>query len=81
MLGIAIASSGLSPIRLLFIASIAAGIGTPVSLASLLLVAGDRHLMAGRPIGIRLRVAGWAVTAMVTAVSVVYLLQLATRSL
>jgi hypothetical protein len=37
--------------------------------------------MAGRPIGIRLRVAGWAVTAMVTAVSVVYLLQLATRNL
>jgi Mn2+/Fe2+ NRAMP family transporter len=81
VLGTAIAYSGVSPIRLLFIASIVGGIGTPVSLAFLLLVASDRELMANRPVGIRLKLAGWAVTAMVTVVSLVYLLQLATRNL
>jgi Mn2+/Fe2+ NRAMP family transporter len=81
VLATAIAYSGVSPIRLLFIASIVGGLGTPISLAFLLLVASDRELMANRPVRIRLKLAGWAVTAMVSVVSLVYLLQLATRNL
>jgi Mn2+/Fe2+ NRAMP family transporter len=81
VLGTAIAYSGVSPIRLLFAASVVGGLGTPISLAFLLLVASDRELMVNRPIGIRLELAGWTVTAMVTVVSLVYLLQVATRNL
>jgi Mn2+/Fe2+ NRAMP family transporter len=71
-LGAAIAYSGISPIRLLFIASIVAGIATPVTLMYLLLVASDRHVMNDRPISRPLGLAGWFVTALVTVVTLVY---------
>jgi Mn2+/Fe2+ NRAMP family transporter len=72
VLGAVIAYSGISPIRLLFIASIVAGIATPVTLVYLLLVASDRHLMNDRPIARALGLAGWFVTALVTVVTALY---------
>ncbi len=63
-----------SPIQLLFDASIAGGIGTPIGLAFLLVLAGDRGVMRGRPIGRALRISGWVVTALITLMSVLYLI-------
>jgi Mn2+/Fe2+ NRAMP family transporter len=68
--------SGLTAIQLLFYASIAGGIGTPVGLASLLVVARDRTVMHGEPIGRRLAVAGWLVTGLIGVLSVLYLVNL-----
>jgi Mn2+/Fe2+ NRAMP family transporter len=62
-----------SPIQLLFDASIAGGIGTPIGLAFLLVVAGDRGVMRGRPIGRGLRVAGWLITGLIAVMGGLYL--------
>jgi Mn2+/Fe2+ NRAMP family transporter len=74
VLGTALAR-GMSPIRLLFMASLVAGVATPVGLAALLLVAGNPDLMGDRPASGRLRVAGRAVTALVTLVTAIFLAQ------
>jgi Mn2+/Fe2+ NRAMP family transporter len=71
-LGVAIAFSGISPIRLLFVSSIIAGLGTPVSLVYLLAVAGDGDLMAGKPISLPMKLLGWVVTLAVSAASVAF---------
>jgi len=63
-----------SAIQLLFYASIAGGIGTPVALACLLVLARDGSVMHGRPIGGGLRTAGWVVTATMGLMSGLYLL-------
>jgi Mn2+/Fe2+ NRAMP family transporter len=73
LLGSGIAYSGISPIRLLFIASIVGGIATPITLVFLLLVASDPQLMRDHTIGRGLGIAGWAVTGLVTVVSLIYL--------
>jgi Mn2+/Fe2+ NRAMP family transporter len=74
-LGCVLAFTGFSPIRLLFLASIAGGIGTPIGLVLLILVASDRGLMGDHAIRGALRTAGWVVVLGVSVVSVVYLLQ------
>jgi Mn2+/Fe2+ NRAMP family transporter len=74
-LGCVLAFTGFSPIRLLFLASIAGGIGTPIGLVLLILVASDRGLMGHHAIRGALRTAGWVVVLGVSIVSVVYLLQ------
>lgn len=74
-LGTGLAQVGVNPIRLLFAASIVGGVATPVGLAMLLLVAGNRQLMQDQPASRPLRTAGWAITALVTAVSAVFLAQ------
>ncbi|HWW46027.1 MAG TPA: divalent metal cation transporter [Acidimicrobiia bacterium] len=63
-----------SAIRLLFYASIAGGIGTPLALGCLLVLARDTTVMRGRPIGAALRTAGWAVTATMGLMSGLYVL-------
>ncbi|HEY6318687.1 MAG TPA: divalent metal cation transporter [Acidimicrobiia bacterium] len=63
-----------SAIRLLFYASIAGGIGTPVALGCLLVLARDRTVMRGRPIGVALGTAGWVVTATMALMSGLYVL-------
>ncbi len=63
-----------SAIQLLFYASIAGGIGTPLALACLLVLARDGTVMRGRPIGGGLRTAGWVVTATMGVMSGLYLL-------
>jgi len=70
-----VAYAGVSPIRLLFLASIAGGLATPITLVMLMLVAQNPTVMRGKPIGPTLAAAGWLVTAIVTAASVVFLYQ------
>jgi len=65
--------SSVSAIRLLFYASIAGGLGAPIGLAALVLLAGDRDVMHGRPIGLPLRVAGWVVAAVISVLGLLYL--------
>lgn len=74
-LGTVFGFAHISPIRLLFIASIAGGIGTPIGLVLLMLVAGDGRIMGGHAVRGALRVAGWIVVAGVSLVSIVYLVQ------
>ncbi len=73
LLALAVTWAGRSPIQLLFDASIAGGIGTPIGLAFLLVVAADRGVMRGRPIGRALLVSGWLVTGVIAAMSGLYL--------
>jgi Mn2+/Fe2+ NRAMP family transporter len=75
VLGSAFALAGISPIRLLFIASIIAGVATPVGLVLLVLVAGNPRLMHHQPAGRPLLTAGWMVAALVITVSIVYVAQ------
>jgi Mn2+/Fe2+ NRAMP family transporter len=74
-LGAVLALAGIGAIRLLFTASLVAGVATPVGLAMLLLVAGNSRLMRNQPAGRPLRTAGWAITVLVAVVSAVYLAQ------
>lgn len=71
--GAGIAFAGVSPIRLLFVSSVAGGIATPVTLVALLLSAGDRGMPSERRPSPLLLGAGWTVTAIVTAAAAVYL--------
>jgi Mn2+/Fe2+ NRAMP family transporter len=72
-LGAVISLVGISPIQILFVASIAGGVGTPVSLVFLLRVAGDTQVMAGRPVSRGLLVCGWTVATLLTGLSLAYL--------
>jgi Mn2+/Fe2+ NRAMP family transporter len=74
-LGAGIALGGVPPIRILFIASIAGGLATPVSLVFLLLIARNPRAMNGRPVGRRLALAGWTVTAVVSLAGLAFLAQ------
>jgi Mn2+/Fe2+ NRAMP family transporter len=67
--------AGIEPIRLLFLASLAGGLGTPVSLGFLIIVARDRALMGDHRIPGWLAIAGWIFVAVITAISVLFLVQ------
>jgi Mn2+/Fe2+ NRAMP family transporter len=73
--GTAVAFSGISPIRLLFIAGIIAGVATPVGLVLLLAVAGNHALMNERPVRRAVLIAGWIVTILITVLSLGYIVQ------
>jgi Mn2+/Fe2+ NRAMP family transporter len=75
VLGGALGMGGMSPIRLLFLASVIAGIATPLGLILLVLVAANPHLVGGRQVGRSLRAAGWAVAALVSIAALLYLAQ------
>jgi Mn2+/Fe2+ NRAMP family transporter len=75
LFAIVVSFLGISPIRLLFISSIVGGIGTPISLAFLLRVAGNRRIMGERPIGTLLSVVGWGTAVVIGATSVYFLWQ------
>jgi Mn2+/Fe2+ NRAMP family transporter len=70
LLSLVVAASGsfvgIAPIRLLFWASIAGGLGTPITLILMNAVARDRSAMGAFRIGLPLSIAGWAVTTVVT---------------
>jgi Mn2+/Fe2+ NRAMP family transporter len=70
-----IAFVGISPIRLLFAASIAGGLATPITLFFVLLAASSAQLMGSFRPGLWLRLAGWIVFAIVTAAAIFYLWQ------
>jgi Mn2+/Fe2+ NRAMP family transporter len=74
LLGAGIALSGISPIRLLFIAGIVGGIATPIGLTPLVAVAGSRALMRADPRP-ALLAGGWAVTAVITVASLGFIIQ------
>lgn len=74
-LGVALAFGGVSPIRLLFVASLIAGVATPMGLVLLVLVAANPTLMNHSPVSRRLRIAGWLVAILVSLVSAIYLVQ------
>jgi Mn2+/Fe2+ NRAMP family transporter len=75
VLAVLLSAIGISPIRLLFLASIVAGVATPIGLTALMLVTSDRRLMGDRAVSRPLRVAGWGITAIVTVLSLLYLAQ------
>lgn len=58
---------------LLYWTSVIAGLATPLTLALTLLVASDRNIMRGRPIGVALATAGWVVTGIVTASALAFI--------
>jgi Mn2+/Fe2+ NRAMP family transporter len=61
-----LALAPISTMWLLYWASVAAGIATPVTLAMVMLVAQNRRTMNGRPISPLLACGGWAVTGIVS---------------
>ncbi len=63
----AFAFVGFSPIALLYWASVAGGLATPLTLWFLIAIAQNRAIMGENHIRGRLAVAGWTVTAIVTA--------------
>jgi Mn2+/Fe2+ NRAMP family transporter len=69
----AFAFVGFSPVALLYWASIAGGLATPVTLWFLVAVAQNRAIMGENHIRGWLVVAGWTVTAIVTASCVIFL--------
>lgn len=68
-----IAYSGISPIRLLWIGSVAGGLATPLSLLFLLRAARDRKVMGERRIGVGLLLAGVIVALLISAAAALYL--------
>lgn len=73
--GTVVALSGIGPIKLLFLASLIAGIATPLGLAMLTLAAGNPALVGTARIPRPLRAAAWLITALITGVSLLYLTQ------
>lgn len=69
------AFAGISPIALLYWASVAGGLGTPVTLWLLVVIARDRALMGSSRIGNGLAAGGYAVAAIVTAACALFLAQ------
>lgn len=73
VVGVAVAYGGIEPFRLLFLAGIAGGLGTPLLLVLLLLVALDRGVMHGQPIELPLAILGWFTTLAVGSASLLYI--------
>lgn len=66
---------GVSPMTLLFIASIAGGLGTPVTLVMMMLIGSDRRVMRDKRLPKPLVIAGWTVAAIVSLACVAFILQ------
>jgi Mn2+/Fe2+ NRAMP family transporter len=75
LVGVIVSFLGVSPIQLLFVSSIIGGLGTPISLTFLLLVARDNRVMRGLKLGRLLTVIGWGTTILITAISLFFLWQ------
>jgi len=75
MLGAALAYVGIEPFQILFLASIAGGIGTPLVLGLLILLARDAQVMGERRIGPRLAAMGWLTLSVVAVAGATYLIQ------
>jgi len=75
VLGAALTLLGIDPMQLLFVASIVGGLGTPVLLALLLLLARSERVMGAYAVRGWLAAAGWGTVAIVSLASVAYLVQ------
>ncbi len=71
--GTAFTLLAIPPLKLLFIASIAGGIGTPVTLSLLVLLSRDRKMMHGEIAPAWLSTAGWVITGIITAASLAFI--------
>ncbi|MBI3978692.1 MAG: divalent metal cation transporter [Chloroflexi bacterium] len=71
--GAGMALFGIEPIRLLFLAGIIGGLGTPVLLAMLLLLARSPDVMGDRRIPAWVAAIGWATAAIVSLAGLAYL--------
>ncbi|MFY9718743.1 MAG: divalent metal cation transporter [Candidatus Cybelea sp.] len=69
----ALALVGVSPIALLYWASVAGGLATPLTLCFLVAIAQNRAIMGENRVRGPLVIAGWSVTAVVTASCVAFL--------
>lgn len=74
-IGAAIALAGVEPFQILFYASIAGGLGAPVLLALMILIAQDPEAMRNQPIDSKLASLGWLTTAVLGGASVLYVVQ------
>ena len=74
-IGAAVTLLGIRPIQLLFASSIAGGLGTPITMALMMLVARDRRVMGTKRIGTKLAITGWIVTGIVTLACAAFLWQ------
>lgn len=66
--------AGIEPIQLLFLAGVVGGVGTPLLLVMLLVIAGDRRIMKNRPVARGIRALGWATAAIIALATAAYLL-------
>lgn len=73
--GASVTTLRINAIQLLFLGSIAGGLGTPLTLALLLLAARDRQVMGEHRIRVPLAIVGWGVTGGITVVGVLYVWQ------
>lgn len=76
LLAAAAALLGAPPIKLLFFSSIIGGIGTPITLIIMLLVARNRTIMGKHPISLGLAGAGWGVAGIVIFATGAYFVSL-----
>jgi Mn2+/Fe2+ NRAMP family transporter len=74
-----IASLGTAPVRLLFISSLAGGLGTPITLVFLLAIARDRSVMGKHRIARWLAVGGWLTALVIIAACAIFLFQTVTE--
>jgi Mn2+/Fe2+ NRAMP family transporter len=81
LVAVVVALAGVPAVTLLYAASIAGALGTPVSLAFLLLIAQDRRVMRGGSIGGLSRAVGWLTAALVAAIGLWFLAQQASSLL
>ncbi|MDQ2817473.1 MAG: divalent metal cation transporter [Candidatus Eremiobacteraeota bacterium] len=75
--GAAVTFLHVGAIKLLFFASIAGGLGTPLTLGLMMVVARDKKIMRNHQIDARLAAAGWVVTGIVTCACGIFLWQTA----
>ncbi|HEY3675083.1 MAG TPA: divalent metal cation transporter, partial [Candidatus Tumulicola sp.] len=72
----ALALAPISTMWLLYWASVAAGIATPVTLVMMMLVAQNRRVMNARPIGALLACGGWVVTGIVSIAAAAFVMSI-----
>ena len=72
-LAFAVTVANISVIGMLVIASVIGGLGTPIGLVLLILLARDEQVMGSRPISSRLAIAGWAVAFAIGGFGILYL--------
>ena len=79
-LAVAVSLAGIPVLRMLVVASVIGGLGTPLGLVILVRLARDPQVMGGQTISRPLAAAGWTVAAAVTALGVLFLVVAAGRA-
>jgi Mn2+/Fe2+ NRAMP family transporter len=79
-LAVAVSLAGIPVLRMLVVASVIGGLGTPLGLVILVRLARDPQVMGGQTISRPLAAAGWTVAAAVTALGVLFLAVAAGRA-